>query len=225
MSADKPWLTFDCYDTLVAYSEAKATALANIVRAKGGDDAAVDAARHAFETREREIQTAKSFVILNQVLRRSLAAGLAAAGQEVTPADEEIIIEAARATPPFPDVAPALRDLKRDHRLAILSNSEPDIIIHSIARIGVAVDAVVLASEAECYKPAAGMFRELLARIDAPAADVTHIAQGFYHDIKPAKVLGFGRRIWINRFARDGEIGYEPDAELMDLADLRAALA
>jgi len=225
MSSDRPWLTFDCYDTLVAYSEAKTVALAALVRAKDGDDRAIDLAQDAFETEERRLQTGAEFVILNQVLRRSLAAALAATGLLAIPEDEHTMIEAVRASEPFPDVASALRDLKTDHRLAILSNSEPDIIIHSIARIGVAMDAVVLASEAQCYKPATGMFKELLNRIDARAADVTHIAQGFYHDIRPTKDLGFGRRIWINRYARDGDAGYAPDAELMDLAGLREALA
>ena len=34
-----PWLTFDCYDTLVNYSESKAQRLAELIRAKGGDAA------------------------------------------------------------------------------------------------------------------------------------------------------------------------------------------
>ena len=34
--SDLPWLTFDCYDTLVRYSEGKAAALAGLVRGKGG---------------------------------------------------------------------------------------------------------------------------------------------------------------------------------------------
>lgn len=225
MSSTRPWLTFDCYDTLVAYTEAKAAALETLVRNKGGDDRSVDRARETFEARERELQTGAEFVILNRVLRRSLGAAMQACGLEALPEDEHALIEAVRASPPFADVADALRDLKRDYRLAILSNSEPDIIIHSVARIGVAMDAVVLASEARCYKPAPGMFRELLRRIDADPAHVTHVAQGFYHDIRPTRDLGFGRRIWINRYGREPEPGYEADAELMDLAGLRQVLA
>ena len=47
--SERPWLTFDCYDTLVRYSEGKATALASLVREKGGDDAAIVVAQEAFE--------------------------------------------------------------------------------------------------------------------------------------------------------------------------------
>jgi 2-haloalkanoic acid dehalogenase type II len=221
---EHPWLTFDCYDTLVRYSEGKAAALAKLVRAKGGDDAAVDAAQVIFEGREREIQNGP-FLSLSAVLGESLRSALAAAGLECTPADGITIIEAVCNADPFADVAPALLDLKRDHRLAILSNSEPEIIIHSITRIGVDMDAVILASEAECYKPAPGMFHALLDRIGESPENVTHIAQSFYHDIRPAKDLGFGRRIWINRYGRDSDAAYAPDAELMDLSGVREVLA
>lgn len=219
----RPWLTFDCYDTLVRYTEGKAETLAAIVRAKGGDDAAIETARAAFEASEKELQLGP-FVILNEVLRRSLREGLAAADLAMMDEDEVVLIDAVKAATPFPDVRPALEDLKRDHRLGILSNSEPDIIRHNIAAIGVEFDAIVLAAEAKCYKPDPGMFRELLKRIGESPENVTHIAQSFYHDMRTAKDLGFGRRLWINRYRREGDSAYTPDAELADLSSVRAAL-
>ena len=221
--SDLPWLTFDCYDTLVRYSEGKAAALASLVRGKGGGEPAVDAAQGAFEARERELQLGP-FLPLNSILRKSLHHAMVAAGFAGTSADEEVMIEAVRAAEPFPDTVDVLRDLKRDHRLAILSNSEPDIIRHTTIRLGVAFDAVVLAYHAECYKPAEGMFHTLLERIDAAPADVTHIAQSFYHDMRTAKDVGFGRRLWINRYGREGDPAYTPDAELKNLSGVRDAL-
>ncbi len=219
----RPWLTFDCYDTLVRYTEGKAETLAAIVRAKGGDDAAVETARRAFEASEKELQLGP-FVILNEVLRRSLHEGLSAAGFVMTGEDKNTLIDAVKTATPFPDVRPALTDLKRDHRLAILSNSEPEIIRHNVAAIGVEFDAVVLAAEAKCYKPDSGMFHELLKRIGEAPENVTHIAQSFYHDMRTAKDLGFGRRVWINRYSREGDQAYTPDAELRDLSGVRVAL-
>lgn len=219
----KPWLTFDCYDTLVRYSEGKAVALATLVREKGGDNTAVNCAQSAFEACEKQLQMGP-FNTLNVVLRESLHTGLKAAGLPVTTRDEEAIIEAVKSSEPFPDTGPALADLKRDYRLAILSNSEPDIIRQNIASIGIEFDAVVLAAEAKCYKPAPGMFHELLKRIDEAPGNVTHIAQSFYHDMRTSKDLGFGRRLWINRYGRDGDPNYTPDAELPDLSDIRTQL-
>ena len=218
-----PWLTFDCYDTLVRYSESKAEALAGLVRAKGGDDVIVDAVQATFEARERVIQTGP-FTILSDVLKQSLCDALNIASLPYAPKDDETMLAAVRGAEPFPDVLGVLADLKVDHRLAILSNSQPDIISHNIASIGVEFDAVVLAAEAKCYKPDPGMFRELLDRIGAAPGDVTHIAQSFYHDMRTAKDLGFGRRLWINRFGREGDPAYTPDAELEDLVGVRAQL-
>lgn len=219
----KPWLTFDCYDTLVRYSEGKAAALATLVREKGGDDTAVDRAQSAFEACEKKLQLGP-FIILDAVLRKSLHAGLEAAGLPITASDEETIIKAVKLSEPFPDTGPALADLKRDFRLAILSNSEPEIIRHNIVSIGIEFDAVVLAAEAKCYKPDPNMFRELLDRIDETPENVTHIAQSFYHDMRTSKDLGFGRRLWINRYGRGGDPDYTPDAELSDLTSVRAQL-
>jgi len=220
---DRPWLTFDCYDTLVRYSESKADALADMVRGKGGADAAVAAAQAAFEESEKELQLGP-FQLLNVVLRKSLRCALDAVGLDVSEGDEEIMIEAVKTAEPFPEVMETLNDLKRDHRLAILSNSEPDIIRHTTVRLGVALDAVVLAYHAECYKPAAGMFHTLLERIDVPPSEVTHIAQSFYHDMRAAKDVGIGRRVWINRYGRKGDPAYTPDAELSDLSGVRGVL-
>jgi 2-haloacid dehalogenase len=69
------------------------------------------------------------------------------------------------------------------------------------------------------------MFHTLLQRIDVPPAEVTHIAQSFYHDMRTAKDVGIGRRIWINRYGRNGDPAYTPDAELPDLSGVRGVLA
>mgnify|MGYP001305760573 CR=1 FL=1 len=218
-----PWLSFDCYDTLVRYTENKMSRLEELIRIKGGNYDVIASAQKAFADRERALQTG-TFYLLNDILRKSLATAFDIANLPCTTEDEDAIIEAVRSAPPFADVPAALSDLKRHFRLAVLSNSEPDIIRHNMIRIGVGMDAIVLASDAKCYKPASGMFDKLLFRIGSPAANVTHVAQSFYHDIRPAKNKGFGRRIWINRYGRDGDPAYTPDAELSDLSGVRNAL-
>ena len=60
------FLSFDCYDTLVAYSAAKAAAVAAIVGAKGGN-AAADAAVKTFCETERALHTAPDFQPLGVV--------------------------------------------------------------------------------------------------------------------------------------------------------------
>ena len=219
----RPWLTFDCYDTLVRYTENKSIVLSELIAAKGGDKIDILTGLKAFETSERNLQKTP-FIILNEILRRSLHISLSSINLEVTQSDEEKIIDAVKIAPPFPDVRPALEILKKTHRLAILSNSEPAIIKHNISTIGVQFDAVVLAAEAKCYKPDPGMFYALLDRIDELPSGIVHIAQSFYHDMRTAKDLGFGCRIWINRYDRKGDHAYKPEFELTDLSGVRSVL-
>jgi 2-haloacid dehalogenase len=218
-----PWLTFDCYDTLVRYTESKSLALEKLVRLKGGDASAIKISKLVFEKAERKLQSGK-FLVLNQVLWESLKLAMSAIGFETNQLDLDKIIEAVKEAEPFPDVREALKDLKRDHRLAILSNSEPGIIKYNLRKVEIEFDAVVLASQAECYKPDPAMFMELLNRIDERAKNVTHIAQSFYHDMRATKDLGFGRRIWINRYKRPGDLNYKPDFQLLSLAGVRSHL-
>ena len=220
---NKPWLTFDCYDTLVRYTESKTYTLKQLVQEKSDDVEKIEKARSVFEKTERELQLGP-FMVLNEVIHKSFKSAMQAVNLEILPEDVEKIIYSIKNADPFPDVFDALSALKDDYRLAILSNSQPDVIRYNIDKIGIEFDAVVLASEAKCYKPSKGMFEELLQRIEATAPNVTHIAQSFYHDMRTAKDLGFGRRVWINRYNRVGDPEYEPDAELADLTSLRQAI-
>lgn len=215
----KRWLTFDCYDTLVRYTESKSATMTDLILVKGGTKDLVESAWSVFQSSERRLQT-EEFLPLNQVLKRSLKFALSEIGFESTIADEDKMLSAVKDADPFPEVNQVLSELKQDYKIAILSNSEPDIIRFNIAKIGVAFDEVVLASEAKCYKPSAGMFNELIKRLNEDPKDITHIAQSFYHDMRTAKDLGFGCRIWINRYKKQGDFSYKPDAEISDMRRL-----
>ena len=219
----KRWLTFDCYDTLVRYTESKSATMTDLILAKGGTKDLVDSAWSAFQSSERRLQT-EDFLPLNQVLKKSLKFALNEIGFESTTSDEDKMLLAVKDADPFPEVNQVLSELKQDYKIAILSNSEPDIIRFNIAKIGVAFDEVVLASEAKCYKPAAGMFNELIKRLNEDPKNITHIAQSFYHDMRTAKDFVFGRRIWINRYKKQGDLSYKPDAEISDMRGLNEHL-
>ena len=62
---------------------------------------------------------------------------------------------------PFPEVREALEEVRaRGWRLAILSNSDPDLIEASKERLGVPFDETIVASEIGSYKPALRHWRE-----------------------------------------------------------------
>lgn len=217
------YLTFDCYDTLVHYSEGKAASVRVMVREKGGDEHAAEEAVEIFEQTEVSLQTSTAFRPLGEILSSSLDAALSGVELPHDEKDDARIILAVRNARPFSDVAPALKQLREHFKTAILSNSEPDIISNSVSRIGVPFDQTVLASEVGCYKPDRRMFEALLERCQCQADEIVHVAQGFYHDIIPTHEMGW-RRVWINRDGVDGDDSYGPYDELPDLSGLPTLL-
>jgi 2-haloacid dehalogenase len=210
------FITFDCYDTLVAYTAGKHAVIRAMVAEKGGDAAAAEAVIAAAEAREHALQTAAEFKVLNVVLRESLEAALSDAGLPYEEVDGQRIVQAVADARPFDDVAPALERLRTKYKTAILSNSEQAVMRHNTASIGVPFDQVVLAEEVGAYKPDHRMFHALLERCGCTKDEIVHVAQGFYHDIMPGHALGL-RRIWINRQGKPGDQAYAPYNELPDL--------
>ena len=125
-----------------------------------------------------------------------------------------------RDWPVFPDVRPELETARsRGWRLAILSNSDRDLIESSIASIGVPFDLAIVASEIGSYKPAHRhwhAFAEQVGRLP----DV-HVAQSHFHDVVPATALGIPT-VWINRLGEQAEP--VPTRELTGLTGLADTL-
>jgi 2-haloacid dehalogenase len=213
------FVTFDCYDTLVAYTAGKHAAIRAMVAEKGGDAAAAEAVIAAAEAREHALQNAAEFKVLNVVLHESLEAALNDASLPYAEADGARLVQAVADARPFDDVAPALERLRTKYKTAILSNSERAVMRHNTASIGVPFDQVVLAEEVGAYKPDHRMFHALLERCGCAKDEIVHVAQGFYHDIMPGHALGI-RRIWINRQSKLGDQAYSPYDELPDLTEL-----
>ena len=113
------------------------------------------------------------------------------------------------------------RCASRGWRLAILSNSDRDLIDASVARLGVPFDETIVASEIGSYKPAPAHWDEFFARTGADRAGHVHVAASLFHDIAPATALGL-RTVWINRLGETAEP--QPDVELQSLDGLADAL-
>jgi 2-haloacid dehalogenase len=112
----------------------------------------------------------------------------------------------------------ALRELReRGWRLAILSNTDPDLLAASVDAIGVPVDLRITAAEAGSYKPAPGHWERFFERTAADRARHVHVAASLFHDIAPCRELGL-TAVWINRLGEASELPRA--AELPDLARL-----
>ena len=126
---------------------------------------------------------------------------------------------------PYPDTVPALRSLASQFSLAVISNIDNDLFVHSAKQLGVDFASVTTAQDAGVYKPDRKIFQAALKSVEGP---VLHVAQSTYHDIAPASQLGLDT-VWIERpgasSARAAKAAQaEPTWSFPTLADFAEAL-
>lgn len=194
------WATFDCYGTLVDWN---AGILAGIEHVFG------TAHEHDLLARyheiEPEIQAASPGASYREVLTISLQRLAEETGLTLPEGEGSALARSLPSWPVFDDVRPALLEA-REHgwHLAILSNTDRDLLDASMAAIGVPFDLSVVAGEIGSYKPAPRHWEVFLERSGADPAGHVHVAQSLYHDIAPASTLGI-RTIWINRLGEPAD--------------------
>jgi len=210
------WATFDCYGTLIDWNRGIGDALASLWP---------DADREALLSRYHEIEPRVQVdwaLPYREVLRQALVLLAGDEDRLLVEADEYALADSLPSWRPFPEVAGALAELRgRGFKLAILSNTDPDLLDASLERIGVSVDGLVTAAEAGSYKPAPGHWEHFFARYDADREQHVHVGASLYHDIEPASRLDL-KAVWINRLHERSDL---PRAgELKDLARLPEVL-
>jgi len=192
------WATFDCYGTLVDWN-------AGLRDALGGDE--LLARYHEVEPQVQAEDPSRSY---REVMRETARRLRVDADPAATLPD----------WPVFPDARPALEEAReRGWRLAILSNTDRDLLDASMAAIGVPFDLSVVASEIGSYKPALGHWRAFEER--AGRLPDAHVAQSHFHDVVPALSLAIPT-VWINRLGEGGDP--QPTVELPSLTGLPDAL-
>lgn len=216
MHKDARWATFDCYGTLIDWMGGIRAALAGL-----WPDADADRLLRRYHELEPAIQRGRG-VPYRLVLAETLAALAADAGSTIPQGREGALGDSLPGWRAFPEVPDALAELRRrGWRLAILSNTDPDLLDASLRTIGVPVDLRVVASEIGSYKPAPGHWQTFFQRSGADRARHVHVAASLFHDAEPCAALGI-RCVWIDR---EGEAPTVPvTARLTDLADLPETL-
>jgi 2-haloacid dehalogenase len=210
------WATFDCYGTLIDWHGGVRSTLA---RLWPGEDAAELLARYLEMEARVQLDGGLSY---REVMRAALRLVADHEGLPLAPEGEHALGEALPSWTAFDEVPASLRDLRdRGWRIAILSNSDPDLLDASLAQIGVPVDLRITAAESGSYKPAHGHWERFRAETSADPAAQVHVAASLFHDIAPAAELALPA-VWINRMDETTDLPRE--AELRDLAALGETL-
>ena len=215
-------ITFDCYGTLVQWhdavrSAARAILAGRIAQAEVEDQSTALADRLRSAAVER--QQRPPYCDYKSVLRSALAVALAEAGHTATPEDEGTLFSTLSRIEPHPDVPAALARLRAHYRLAVISNTDDDLIAGSIEAIGVPIDFVVTAQQARAHKPDHRLFLHAYEIMGVTKEQTVHVGMGQFTDLKVCHELGI-RSVWIDRAGEPLNPNWPPDAELNDLVGL-----
>jgi 2-haloacid dehalogenase len=209
--------TFDCYGTLVDWEGGVGSFLYDkALRARDAELPAGRLLRERWEAIQFDLVRGE-YRRYREVLAESLRLLCAERGWPYDALDAKAIVRAMRSWQPFPDTRPALtRARAAGLRLVIVSNTDRDILEHTLRQLEVPFDDCVTAEDAGAYKPSDRVFAHALERIGEPPADVLHVAFGFKYDIGPAARAGMSTA-WVNRHGEPAPGAERYDHEWRDL--------
>ncbi len=211
------WVTFDCYGTLVDWNGGIRAELEKLFGVEQADRLLA-----RYHELEPEIQAAHPGASYREVLTLALERLAQEEGLALPEGEASALARSLPSWPVFEDVPSALAEARdRGWKLAILSNTDRDLIDASIVSIGVAFQRVIVAAEIGSYKPAKRHWEVFREQTGAGDTNHVHVAQSVFHDIAPASGLGIPS-IWINRLAAPDD--ERPQRTLSSLARLADTL-
>ena len=212
-------LTFDCYGTLIDWDRGILAALGEIKALNGCD---VERLLREREEAERSLLGGR-FRLYGEILGESLRVAATAQGTTLSQGEIQGFVASMGRWPAFPDSGKALRRLAARFTLAILSNVETKTLRMSTKFLGAPFVALVTAEEVQSYKPAPAHWEEAMKRLHQPRERVLHVAGSLFHDVRPARALGFATA-WINRRGEPVPEDVDPAGVCPDLASFTLEL-
>jgi 2-haloacid dehalogenase len=210
--ADDRWATFDCYGTLIDWNGG---IRAELERLFGVEDAPRLLER--YHELEPQVQ-AEEYHSYAEVLTLTSMRLAEEESLAIPEGEADALVRSLPTWEPFSEVPAALEELRsRGWKLAILSNSDRELIAASKERIGVPFELTVVAEDVRSYKPAHGHWERFREETGVEDDAYVHVGASLFHDIRAANELGI-RSVWINRLGE--RAGPTPTRELPDLSAL-----
>ncbi len=221
------FLTFDCYGTLIDWETGILSVLRPMLAARG-IDTTPGAILHLYGEFEARAQRGP-YRPYRKILEQVVVDFGTRLDFEPTPAELQSLAASLPSWQPFPETVPTLRKLAARYQLVVISNIDNDLFASAARTLKVPFRTAVTAEHVRSYKPAEAHFRLALERLGAQPGEVLHIAESLYHDIAPARALGWPC-VWVNRRKAKGEFGatlpakVRPDFEVPNLKLLLEAV-
>jgi 2-haloacid dehalogenase len=210
------WATFDCYGTLIDWNGGIRAVFERLFDVEDAPD--LLARYHELEPEVQGNEYRSYAEVMTLVLERVAQE----TGRGLPEGESSALARSLPDWPPFPEAPDSLRELRRrGWKLAILSNSDRDLISASQRRLGVPFDLAIVAEDVRSYKPAHRHWERFFEVTTADRDHHVHVAQSHFHDIVPATELGLAS-VWVNRLAEEAEPA--PTREIGDLQALPGTL-
>ena len=212
------WLTFDCFGTLIDWRHGIRTTGELLFPGRG------EAFLDAYIELEAEVESEGSFKRYRAVLAETTRRAAKRLDLDLKPDDATALVATIPHWPPFADVGPALAEVRRaGWKLALLTNCDRDLIAQTQRRLPASFEAVITAEDVSAYKPNPAHFKLFESTFGSSAEAWIHIAQSYFHDIRPAHELGI-TRVWVNREGKKDDPSLAT-AVIGTLAELPAVIA
>jgi 2-haloacid dehalogenase len=210
------WATFDCYGTIVDWNAGIRAELESLFGVEHADRLL-----ERYHELEPEIQAANPGSSYREVLTVALERLAVEEGLTLPEGETSALARSLPSWPVFDDARAALAEARdRGWRLAILSNTDRDLIDATMEAIGVPFDDSIVAGEIGSYKPARRHW-EVFREQRGDGVEHVHVAQSLFHDIAPTSELGIPN-VWINRLGEADDP--RPNRTLSSLRGLADAL-
>lgn len=214
-------VSFDVFGTLISVREGSYCAFQEILRRANAGHVDVKAFWEHWE--EANIAAYwQAYRPYKDICRDSLDATLKHYGVQGDPASIQLYFDAFDHFPLYPDVTETLTALAKDHRLAVVSNIDDDLLART--PLGRDFDLVCTAERARGYKPTGILFKHLLQASGLGTNAILHCGQSQFTDLVGGKPLGL-TIAWINRrgIALSPDVP-KPDYVFPDIASVRGLL-
>lgn len=205
---NKPLVVFDLYGTLVDWK----LAIGSFIEFYVSRDAVED----FFKCDIREVASYRPY---KEILVHCLREVAERRGIQVPVELAEAFIVNFARSPPFPDTVYGLKLLrKHGFKLAVLSNTDRDLIEITLKGFRELFDYVVTAEDVKAYKPSLEAFKRAYETLGVTAREVVHVSAHTPYDLEPASKLG-AKTILVDR-----GLGYDWPTKVKSLTELPRAL-
>jgi 2-haloacid dehalogenase len=221
-------LTFDLFGTVLDLGGSLTPFIAQFLQSKGSK-ASADRFWEQWRARQRIEQYQDNIMMLGhsgylETARRAFAYTLGLNHIQATKDEVKEFMRAWQELSPFPDVVPALEQLKARYQLVALSNGEPHFLDHLVKnRIKWQFDQVISVQVVGAFKPHPGVYLRAAAILGREMRECL-MASAHSFDVMGAKACGY-RGAFVTRYGLPYEDSpYQPDVVVKDFKELADVL-